>query len=792
MLVRRSSEQFIVVLALLGVAAPALCAAPADSPEARAAAQAESGDHVEAARLYLEALGEHQKQLQERPDDGAAVRAWASCRNRFAEQQVELIQLREAKKGLTDTQGTLQPFVARHPDDAAAQRELSRTSELLGLSAARAGLNTEAVGHFLQAVAVLRQSATRADAPAEQRIDFVRLLVNCAGWQMHLARYKDAGATYEEAEALARKVMADHPDQPEAVRSLALACNSHALLVRESGQFRRAADMIREAIRLESTLESRYPKQPALWSDLPTYYRNLSQPLAFLHDANESTIARREAQRLDTKLAAFPEAARKWHRDDRKIFNAAAVLDLTSLGQMPTEVGRFRETAAADVQRHPDVPLFRLRLCMALNAEAARLMAETSPADEVLPLYRDSLRHIDQLAEQFPEAPTYRQLASMQRLILGGLCLAFGKTAEGEKLVEEGIALGRKVADEHPGEPSLRYQLTNGVVTVVMTCMAQRDWTRALSLAAISHEEMKKLAETFPECPQYRRFLADSFATVARLRQATGSEEGVESGYRAGIAAWRQNVADFPDNPEFQKSLGGSLVVLSKYLISQGRYADVLPLEEERLRLAERLVRSFPDDLEYRVELGQAQGNYAALLDHAGQADAALAQHVLSARTIEEAFRANPRRREWLESLQQEHMARASLCLKLGRHDEYEAALAVAKELGEQLQSPLLRLYRIKTRLAEGGQVKALQEADDLFANCDMSAQEWYDLAAVYAQAGGAKTPEAEEHARRAVAALRHSAEMGHTPATAIDADPQFHALAERADFREVVALRKK
>jgi tetratricopeptide (TPR) repeat protein len=766
--------------------------APADL-EAKAKKIAETGERFEAAQLYREALKTRQKCLAEHADNAETVLAWGNCRNRLAEQLIALHLLAEAKTVLTETRDRLQAYLERHPDDTSARAELARTWERLALRATELGNTEEATCHLRQAIDLHRKLAAEPAATPERRAELARLLTVYAGDLMALARYQDAASAYEEGLAVGRKLLADCPDQTIAVEGLANTLNCYALLVRETGQFSSAADMIREAIRLLSKLETQYPDAPEHWYALPTFYRNLSQPLAYLTNANEMAMARREAERLDARLARFPDASKKWLTDENKIFSAAANADMSRFAGLQGELENNLKTMEANVRLHPEIPVYRLKLSAAKLTLGIGLAAAGKPDQDAARMLREALEPCEKLVADYPDVPKYRGFLAVIRMTVGSGDIVISHGADGRKQLERGVALYRQLADENPGEPEWRKKLIDITPTVFQTCLTQSDWVDAEWILSVTREELKKLTKAYPSCPRYRRSEAIACTMVATLRQAQGAPDAAEAALREAVVLWRKMVVDFPDNPEMRTTLADALSNLGMVVIQQGKYAEAAAVVEEMLKLHEALAREFPKDPEYVAKLAVDHGCYGDTLERQGKLEAGLEQRSRAIESFETAMRLNPRRRDWLGALRLAHLRRADDYLKLGKTAEYEAALAGVKPLEEYLEAPLMRLSRINDRLAHCQRAAALKEADDLLSNCDLTAAQLDDLAAFYATAAGSgPATEQETCAARAVDALRRACELGRMSFVALDADPRYRGVANRADFKKLVAEQRK
>ena len=764
------------------------------TPEERAHDLSESESFYEAAELYEAALVDHQKLLVEHPDDAAVFVAWCACRNGLADQRSKLNQFPVKAALLDETTERLQAFLAKHPEDAAARLELAHAWEQRAGRAGGMGLSEESTQHIRQALVIHRKLASERGAAPERRADLAILLTNYAGRLMVLGRYPDAIAAYEEALTVARQLTADCPDSQKGIEALALTTNSYALLVRESGQFARAADMIREAIRLVSNLETKYPDRPEFWYQLPTFYRNLSIPLTYLNNTNEVAIAKREAERLDAKLARFPEAAKKWLKDSNKMVGVFQTLDVARLSRMEAEVGSNRRTAQENLRLHPEIPLYRMQLSGAKLAEAAQLCTAQKAPEECLRLFEEASALSDKLVEQCPDVVSYRFYAANARITLGTARMCLGQQALGESTFEKGIAELQKLADAHPGEPSLRQKLLEMLLPALNAYVTAQDWNHATSLLTLIRSESKKQAEAYPACPLYRRTNIQSCEWQARLCTLRGDTAGAESAWRESMALWRRMVVDFPTNPDNRRSLGEALFHLGELLCGKDRNAELLTITAETLHLHEELVQAFPADQLYLSWVAVDNTNYAGLLEQDGKADAALGYYKVAVEKMEAAVRLNPRRRDSFASLRNLQQNLADAYLKLGKQAEYQQMLTAIKATEEYLDAPLIRIARANERFAAGNLVAALREADDLFSNCDLTASLLDDLAEFYVKAAESTMPtqDGAAHAARAVEILRRACDLGRMSFVSLDADPRFRSLVDRDDFKKLIADQRK
>ncbi len=746
---------------------------------------AEAHQYPEAEQACLAALKEYEAR------GGEAVLAACRCRNQLAEVQTRLHKFRDSQARLAANRDALRSLIAQQPGEAALRFVLARTCELQAGCTYALGHPADAVAPLREAIDLLEKLASEDPAKGEYREELVRLRTTCGSYQMALARYGEAEAAYEEALKVGQKLVAEAPGAARPMEQLALACNAYALLLREAGQPSRAADLLRESIRWLAKLESTCPDHPEYWRQLPTAYRNLAQSGGPPRNEAEAAAAQREAERLEARLAAVPEAARKWLTDEDRIHNRLQVLEQTPREGRQAEVERLTRQWEQEVQQHPDAPRFRVQLSTA-KAMLALYFLSAGAKEPALRAAREALEVNEQLQTQYPDVPAYRTLSAEACFLNGITNLLCATPAEGERYLQQGQALFEKLAKEQPTNPQDRYRLGEALLRVSMTLGAQGDAAGARRYFEASLAVMKQLAEAFPRCPKYRREMAQTTITLGHLLLRQGDPARAEAHYREGVRLWRQVATDFPAATAFRQALGDALANLCGYLYKNDRLADSSSLYPELIRLHEGLVREWPQDPEQRATLGNDYALYGRVLERQEQLTAAAECYSRTIICLDSARQLNPRQRDWLSRLRVILQDRAYVYQRLGRHAEHEADLRRAQELDEGLQPAVMRLARIRQRLDEGQLAPAMKEADDVFADGALSASQWRELAGLYAKAAGADPGQQDAVAARAVEALRRACEQGCAGAIPLAEDPQFQNLAGRADFQKLASLPRK
>jgi tetratricopeptide (TPR) repeat protein len=766
--------------------------ADAAALQQRANELADNERWVESEKTCRAALQEYEAQAAGHVNDVAYRLRWGACRNLLGEVQVHLFQFTEAKALFAGTVPFLQQAAALAPKEPGGRFELARTYKLWSICDHDAGWWAEAAVHQGEAIGLVRQLVQEHPDRADYREELRDVLAQHGAELMHLARYQDADRAYQESLRLGQHLVAAFPRSPHYAERLAATTNAYALLVRESGEYARAAVLTREAIRLLAKLEAEYPDQPQHWHHLPACYRNLALPLGYLHREAEKKAAEREALRLETKLAQTPKSAqRKWFTEADQVFSSFRAGDAERLVGQQTEVDQVLREAEEEARANPQFPRFRSRLIAAKLLVAGRLLAIPAP-EEAQRSFQEVEHLAEQLAAALPGVPQYRLAwaKACQAKSMGDFLA--GNTAEGEREYQKGLAICNQLADEFPQIPQLRYQAAEAITQLCMFKTSRGELAESRRYFVASLAVLKRLAEAFPTCPQYRRQLTEGYFTLANLCLGTGDDAEAEAALREGLRLWPQMVADFPSVAEYRLAWGNMYMALGNFHVQRGQVAKAEEAYGQMIRILQRLVDDFPKEPRYHAVLANGYGWYGALMDKQQRLPESLAYGTRTVSGYETAVRLEPHLREWLTGLHDALRQRAFLHQQLGHTAETESDRRRVAELEERLETPLLRLVRIRSRLEADEVERAVQEADDLALDEDLTDAQWCELAELYA-AAAAKTDDddaKETRAGKAVEALRQAVAKGYTSATPLGAQARFRLLWERTAFRKLAAAK--
>jgi tetratricopeptide (TPR) repeat protein len=338
--------------------------------------------------------------------------------------------------------------------------------------------------------------------------------------------------------------------------------------------------------------------------------------------------------------------------------------------------------------------------------------------------------------------------------------------------------------------PKFRYEQSVAMARAEMMKLALGDVRGATAILRMALGVLKRLADDFPACPDYRRQYAQTHVTLGKHLLGLRAYDEAEAAFREALRLWTKTAADFPQNREFRTALGTAHIHLGLFLIERERLQEAEVCYAETIRIHQRLAADVPHEPEYQVALAADYYSHAQLLERQQRLSDAVESYSRTVSSLEAGLRMKPRQRDWLWRLQNTLQQRSAVLLALQRSAEYERDVQQAKEIGDRLQPPLVHLSRIRQQIQERQFAPALAEADDVAAGDDLTGAQWHELAGLYAQL--AETVEAtgakESAATSAVEALRKAIAAGYASPVPFAADPQFRSLAARADFKNLPA----
>jgi len=591
-------------------------------------------------------------------------------------------------------------------------------------------------------------------------------------------------AQYEESIATWDQLRAEFPDQQryqlEAVRTRL------NLAVQLAGADDEAADSHnRQALDLASGLAARFP-EVGTWRDLVASARvGISRRLRAVGKHQEARtelqLAAAQQQRLvaDSPEDATLAAALARTRGDLALL-------LTYLGEAEPALAEYEAIRALQVgllAKTPDDAELRGSAALTLQ-NVATLLDELGRSDRAKVAYRTAIDEMERLVADFPLLGETRRVLARTRAKLGATLAAAGEqqAAQAEfdaarERLQRLVGSGPEVADGDLARVEYR---------MALLAADRGEGGKAIELLETARDRYRRLHDAEPLVVEHRKELADTLNQLGiQLLQASRVDDAEAALVKSRELA-RPLVAAQPDNDAFDSLLGNVHNTLG--LLYKGRGDREHALEEltaacaVRLRIAQRS----PNVPRHQVMLGGSHCNVGNLLvDDDPEAartsfDAAMA--VLHP-VVQAQSRDGTARSFLLNSLAGRGKANVALEQWVAAADDWDrcCALTPAQHLS------YFAHQRVQARARAGQGEQALAEAETL-AGAAKDAAAHATAARVFALAATALAGEPRTRAGDgAIAQLRAMLALGQYSVASLRDDPDFAALRDREDFRQLV-----
>jgi serine/threonine protein kinase len=403
----------------------------------------------------------------------------------------------------------------------------------------------------------------------------------------------------------------------------------------------------------------------------------------------------------------------------------------------------------------------------ALQSELGRAHVLSAKINKQMGLHTESEAHAREAHRIFqglvaaqPDSLEFQRSLAWSQYRIALAQLGSGQKKQAESGYREVIALLEKLLARQPGDLELIETLAFCYNDLAILCNDSNRVGEAESSLRQTIELKEQLVSRRPQVAEYRDSLAISHVNLAAGFFDTGRLEAAESSYRRAIALEEEVIRQRPGEPEFQAVLSTTYMNLGDVCRMLGRQEEAESNLRRALAIKETLAREHPEVIEYAFLL--------ATCHHA------LGELQSERRAFDRFFESNSRATE--------------LCRRvLAREPRHAWAR-------EQLQSE--RLARAIVLARTGKSERALEAAEEIAASEEVSANNLFNLACVYAQAaqGAAndRQPSGTErdkvvgrYADRAMNFLEQARKQGYRNTAALARDKNLDPLRSRADFKQ-------
>jgi serine/threonine-protein kinase len=473
--------------------------------------------------------------------------------------------------------------------------------------------------------------------------------------------------------------------------------------------------------------------------------------------ANQALVRANELERASRaqalrRFALAREAVEKY-------YTGASQEVLLRQPQMESLRKRLLETALsfykrlqAIIEEGPDDPETRAELASVYQT-VGRIAVEVGSRAEGL----EALQHAREILETLVRAapapsPLRADLASCLEFIGRLEVYTAGRHTQGLRSLEGALRLYQALSDEQPGDPDRRYAVASTDAALGYEHARIGQTAEGLRMLDRGCELLERLAVEQPEATVYRNQLALSYGELGKIQAYAGLiAEALDSEYRA-LALFEELARDEPATSVYRRRLGQIEVNLGRILSQVNRPAEALAHSERGLSGLEQVADELPAVESYQRAVAECR-------DVLGLSQVAMG-----------------REEEALGSLDQ---ARTTLKRLIDDHPNF---LAYQADLAENL----LWTGSAYQNLGRAGDARReLSEARTLLGRMLPDGGTLYDLARTESRLVSlVPAGERSEQAARALAALRRAVAHGYRSTTALESDPSFDPLRDRAEFR--------
>ncbi len=337
-------------------------------------------------------------------------------------------------------------------------------------------------------------------------------------------------------------------------RVLRHVANLHRMM---ADSFDRPRDCYQQALDLLMALASEFPSEPKYRDRMAETHIDAAEFLRMTGRVHEARPHYQAAGKLAHELhVGSPDDPRYRRTEARALYMMA---------EMELEIGRF---AAADglltqaatlltplVQLSPLRPSDHWDLAMVL-CDLGELRGEQGRAGEAERAFQEAARLMQPLADRSPDDPNARNILATAKGHLGRLLGADpNRRAAAEQAHAEAIALGSRLAADHPETPEFRLQLAANLSARGQTRLETGKDGDALEDLQRARELLEALLAQSPETPRYHAQMGQVLSGLGRLALARDNRARGANLLNAAIGHHQRALAANPQNPAARRAL---------------------------------------------------------------------------------------------------------------------------------------------------------------------------------------------------------------------------------------------
>jgi serine/threonine protein kinase len=314
-------------------------------------------------------------------------------------------------------------------------------------------------------------------------------------------------------------------------------------------------------------------------------------------------------------------------------------------------------------------------------------------------LLKSAVPFLQKLAAQKSDDPEVEAGRGRAYLRLAFVRLDMGENEASIGDSKAARAIFARLADEFPDVPEYRQKLATSDDYLGRSLMqlgkdkeAEAAFRRAISVG-------DKLADRFPDEPKYRLELSNSLSSLGSLLKSPERLEEREAFHRRALDIREKLAADFPTIPEYRHALAQSHNNLGNLLRAQRKHEEAGAAYRRAIDIREKLVDEFPDEPEYRRDLAKHLHNLGMTLRLLNQREDEEAANRRALAIWEKLAKDFPTVPEYRQGVARSHNGLGVWLKEQGKHPAAVAAHRRALDIREKLAAdfPTVPEYRQET-----------------------------------------------------------------------------------------------
>jgi serine/threonine protein kinase len=375
----------------------------------------------------------------------------------------------------------------------------------------------------------------------------------------------------DKARSLYEELAAQHSDQPEVRRDIALAWFRLGEIHRLLDQREPAQKAYREAIDRQEELRRDYPREPCYCQDLANSHNWLGELLREHNRLAEAERHYRAALALQQDLVEqFPKEPAYSRELARSLYNLGIVeKDTNRLAEARADAGRAVDLLTDVYQANPADPSVRQDLARALNNRGLLHWRDGRP-EEAGRDYDQAIDLLARLRDQFRARAVYKFELAIVQQNRGNLLWSQGRHADAQREHQEALAVLRVLAADFSSRPSYKKKMASALINLGSAMASARDPAGAEKCWHQARGLLETLARDYPETAEHHGLLGMTLGLLGWLRTEQKDWSEARRLIEQGIVQMQAALKPNPQHPRFREELRNQYQDLAETLVQLG------------------------------------------------------------------------------------------------------------------------------------------------------------------------------------------------------------------------------